>query len=101
MEQTSGQRLKHTHTSKVVDESSLMARLHKGYADLKHQIHKVIVGQDEVIDSTLCCMLAGGHCIVQGVPGALILSRGTHSQSSDDMSSSRGRFSQTLFWLMR
>jgi MoxR-like ATPase len=36
---------------------------------LKHQVHHVIVGQDRVIDSLLCCMLAGGHCIVQGVPG--------------------------------
>ncbi|MHC4529793.1 MAG: AAA family ATPase [Planctomycetota bacterium] len=46
-----------------------MTRLHKGYVSLKQQIHSVIVGQDEVIDSVLCCMLAQGHCIVQGVPG--------------------------------
>ncbi len=52
-----------------VSEAQLIARLHKGYVELKHQIHKVIIGQDSVIDSMLCCMLAGGHCIVQGVPG--------------------------------
>jgi MoxR-like ATPase len=69
MEQTSGQKLKNTHTPRAIDESGLMARLHKGYGDLKKQIHKVVVGQDEVIDSMLCCMLAAGHCIVQGVPG--------------------------------
>ncbi|MBN1952082.1 MAG: MoxR family ATPase [Bacteroidales bacterium] len=51
------------------DESQLIERLHKGCAKLKHEVHKVIVGQEEVIDSMLCCMLAGGHCIVQGVPG--------------------------------
>ncbi len=51
------------------EESQLIARLHKGCAKLKQEIHKVIVGQDGVIDSMLCCMLAGGHCIVQGVPG--------------------------------
>jgi hypothetical protein len=50
-------------------DDQLIARLHEGYARLKRQVHQVIVGQDEVIDSVLCCMLAGGHCIVQGVPG--------------------------------
>ena len=69
MEQTTGQTVSHNHKSGGIDETELMARLHKGYVSLKHQIHKVIVGQDEVIDSMLCCMLAGGHCIVQGVPG--------------------------------
>lgn len=39
------------------------------YKALKAEIHKVIVGQDEVIDSVLCCILAGGHCLVEGVPG--------------------------------
>jgi MoxR-like ATPase len=51
------------------DENDLMTRLHKGYVNLKQQIHNVIIGQDEVIDSVLCCILAQGHCIVQGVPG--------------------------------
>ena len=69
MEQTTGQTVNHNHKTGGIDESELMARLHKGYVSLKHQIHKVIVGQDEVIDSMLYCMLAGGHCIVQGVPG--------------------------------
>ena len=69
MEQTTGQTVEQNHKSGGIDEGELMARLHKGYVSLKQQIHKVIVGQDDVIDSMLCCMLAGGHCIVQGVPG--------------------------------
>ena len=52
-----------------VDHEQLIARLHEGCTRLKRQVHQVIVGQDDVIDSVLCCMLAGGHCIVQGVPG--------------------------------
>ncbi len=51
------------------DHEHLIAKLHEGYGRLKQQVHRVIVGQDKVIDSALCCMLAGGHCIVQGVPG--------------------------------
>ncbi|HON90313.1 MAG TPA: MoxR family ATPase [Sedimentisphaerales bacterium] len=53
----------------AVDHGQLIAKLHEGCIRLKRQVHQVIVGQDEVIDSVVCCMLAGGHCIVQGVPG--------------------------------
>jgi len=55
--------------SRKVDEGQLMEQLFRGHALLKKQVHKVIVGQDAVIDAILCSMLAGGHCIVQGVPG--------------------------------
>jgi len=33
------------------------------------EIAKVIVGQQEVIDELLISMLAGGHCLLEGVPG--------------------------------
>jgi len=69
MERITEQELKNAETAEVVNESDLMTRLHSSYVSLKQQIHNVIVGQDEVIDSVICCMLAGGHCIVQGVPG--------------------------------
>jgi MoxR-like ATPase len=69
MERITEQGLEDAKTAKATDDSDLMGRLHIGYVKLKQQIHNVIVGQDEVIDSVLCCMLSGGHCIVQGVPG--------------------------------
>jgi MoxR-like ATPase len=69
MKQVAGQGVTNAQTNGAVDEGRLMARLHRGYTSLKQQIHRVIVGQDEVIDPMLCCMLAGGHCIIQGVPG--------------------------------
>jgi MoxR-like ATPase len=50
-------------------EHKLLERLQIGYKKLKREIHKVVVGQDEVIDGVLGAVLAGGHCIVQGVPG--------------------------------
>ncbi|HPA45417.1 MAG TPA: MoxR family ATPase [bacterium] len=52
-----------------VNDAELIERFQAGYAELKQQIHNVIVGQEDVIDHVLCCMLAGGHCLVQGVPG--------------------------------
>ncbi|MHC4361464.1 MAG: AAA family ATPase [Planctomycetota bacterium] len=69
MERLSEQSLREARTSGAVDENDLMTRLHEGYVSLKQQIHNVIVGQDEVIDAVLCCILAEGHGIVQGVPG--------------------------------
>lgn len=69
MERLTEQTVKKARGAQALDENDLMTRLHKGYVNLKQQIHNVIVGQDEVIDSVLCCMLAQGHCIVQGVPG--------------------------------
>jgi MoxR-like ATPase len=36
---------------------------------LKKEIAKVIVGQSEVIDEILIAFLAGGHCLLEGVPG--------------------------------
>src|SRR6187549_136682 len=38
-------------------------------AHLREQIHRVIVGQDSVIDQTLICLFADGHGLMEGVPG--------------------------------
>jgi MoxR-like ATPase len=37
--------------------------------DLKKEIRKVIVGQEETIDQLLITFLAGGHGLLEGVPG--------------------------------
>ena len=36
---------------------------------LKKEIQKVIVGQDVILEEMLVAMLAGGHCLLEGVPG--------------------------------
>lgn len=36
---------------------------------LKAELAKVIVGQEDVIDSVLTCLFAGGHALLEGVPG--------------------------------
>ncbi len=36
---------------------------------LKQEIKKVIVGQEETIDQLLITFLAGGHALLEGVPG--------------------------------
>jgi MoxR-like ATPase len=40
-----------------------------GLNKLKQEIKKVIVGQEEIIDQLLITFLAGGHALLEGVPG--------------------------------
>ncbi len=39
------------------------------YKDLRNEISKVIVGQDEVVKNVLISIFSGGHCLLVGVPG--------------------------------
>ncbi len=39
------------------------------YKELKNEIHKVIVGQDDVVDQVLISIFSKGHCLLVGVPG--------------------------------
>jgi MoxR-like ATPase len=39
------------------------------YKDIKEEISKVIVGQDEVVKSVLISVFSNGHCLLVGVPG--------------------------------
>jgi MoxR-like ATPase len=36
---------------------------------VREEISKIIVGQTDVIDGVLICLLAGGHVLLEGVPG--------------------------------
>lgn len=36
---------------------------------LQKELRRVIIGQDEVINEILTAFLAGGHCLLRGVPG--------------------------------
>lgn len=47
------------------DIKALLAKL----PQLKSEIQKVIVGQDHILDEMLVAFLAGGHCLLEGVPG--------------------------------
>ena len=48
------------------------ALLHSATAQLdlvRKEIGKIIVGQSEVVDGVIICLLAGGHVLLEGVPG--------------------------------
>ena len=39
------------------------------YSNLKNEIAKVIVGQEEVVQQVLISIFCNGHCLLVGVPG--------------------------------
>ena len=63
---------------------------------LKKEIAKVIIGQQDAIDEILIAFLAGGHCLLEGVPGlAKTLMVKTIAESLD-MSFKRVQFTPDL-----
>lgn len=52
----------------VLTEAELGSRLEQLVA-VRKEIHKVIVGQEAVIEQMLIAFLAGGHALLEGVPG--------------------------------
>ena len=48
---------------------NLVADLSAKVAALSASMSKVIIGQNDVIESLVICLLAGGHALVEGVPG--------------------------------
>jgi len=37
--------------------------------DIRQQVSRVIVGQDETVEQLLITLLVGGHCLITGMPG--------------------------------
>lgn len=62
-----------TRTSMTVPESpkesELVARLNEARNALLTELHKVVVGQDEVLEQLVLAILCRGHCLIEGVPG--------------------------------
>ena len=52
-----------------MSDKILAENLVKHYNELKNEIHKVIVGQDDVVDQVLISIFSKGHCLLIGVPG--------------------------------
>ena len=46
-----------------------MARIREGKEKILHEVRKVIIGQDAIVDDVVTAFFAGGHCLITGVPG--------------------------------
>jgi MoxR-like ATPase len=44
-------------------------RFRADYEKTKVEIQKAVVGHANIIDGVLTCLFAGGHCLLEGVPG--------------------------------
>src|SRR5690554_484257 len=55
--------------SNSVDEVELAKEFKISFDAIKSEIHKVVVGQEDVIDLLLISLFSRGHCVLVGVPG--------------------------------
>ncbi len=55
--------------SPLSDDVAAIQRLRDAHAALTAQLSKRIVGQHQVLEEMLIAVLAGGHCLLVGVPG--------------------------------
>ncbi len=51
------------------NDKAAVDALHQFYKDIKTEIGKVVIGQDEAVKSVLISILSNGHCLLVGVPG--------------------------------
>lgn len=52
-----------------MSDKEQLDQLVEKYTTLRNEIGKVIVGQNEAVESLLISLFAGGHCLLLGVPG--------------------------------
>jgi MoxR-like ATPase len=53
----------------LAELESAARKFRDDYQAAKTQIQKAIVGHDEIVDGVLICLFAGGHALLEGVPG--------------------------------
>lgn len=51
------------------DFEEFLEKFHRHHQVMVEELHKVIIGQDAVIDQILAAIFTGGHCLLVGVPG--------------------------------
>jgi MoxR-like ATPase len=54
--------------ARALTEAAVEQKLEK-LAQVRAAVARVIVGQETVVEQLLICLLAGGHCLLEGVPG--------------------------------
>ena len=51
------------------DDVKDLEKLSQAYKNVRRELGKVIVGQEEVIEQLMIAIFARGHCLLEGVPG--------------------------------
>lgn len=81
---------------KYKDAASALLALSDRYQTLRSEISKVIVGQDEAVESILTAIFSRGHALLVGVPGLAKTLLVQTIASSMDMSFNRIQFTPDL-----
>ncbi len=55
--------------SNTVDTVALAKEFKSSFESIKAEIHKVVIGQEDIIDLLLISLFSKGHCVLVGVPG--------------------------------
>jgi len=53
----------------VAEVEAAASRFREDYERTRNEIRKAVVGHDEIVDGVLVCLFAGGHALLEGVPG--------------------------------
>src|SRR5687768_5092768 len=53
----------------AANDLEAVKKLKDGFDNIKKQLARIIVGQDQVIEELLIALFSRGHCILEGVPG--------------------------------
>jgi MoxR-like ATPase len=56
-------------TLTIQQEAEVVDRIREGRKRIKQELAKTIVGQHDVIEQLLICLISGGHCLITGAPG--------------------------------
>src|SRR5690554_5370601 len=62
--------MEHSENNEILFNSRIpLTELKKQIEAIKTELHKVIVGQEELIDLLLVALISNGHVLIEGVPG--------------------------------
>ncbi|MHC5023687.1 MAG: AAA family ATPase [Planctomycetota bacterium] len=53
----------------IAELEAAAEKFRSDYVRTKEQIQRVVVGHEEIVDGVLTCLFAGGHALLEGVPG--------------------------------
>ncbi len=81
--------------TEIEDEAALL-QLSDSLAKIRRELERIIVGQHEVIEQLLIALLAGGHCLLVGVPGLAKTLLISSLAKSIDLAFSRIQFTPDL-----
>ena len=55
--------------TQVAEVEAAAERFREEYGRVRTEIRKAVVGHEDIVDGVLTCLFAGGHCLLEGVPG--------------------------------